>query len=95
MNAKKTWRIQELHGALAGPVLVQVVFMILTSMILDGGFCASIVVAAIVGHWLLVLWIVLRRRNALTKTDTLLIKTGFFLWLPIAFMVMLILQALT
>ncbi|MBN1673608.1 MAG: hypothetical protein JXR37_21355, partial [Kiritimatiellae bacterium] len=93
MNEKKTWRIQELHGALVTPFVIQIVFMILASMILDGGLCASIVMGAIIGHWLLVLWIALRRRNALTKADTVLIRSGFFFWLPVVFVVRIVLEA--
>jgi len=37
-----------------------------------------------VGYWLMVGWLALRRRNALTKADTLLIRSGFLLWLVIA-----------
>lgn len=92
MNEKKTWRIQELHGALVTPFVIQVVFMILASLVLDGGVCAGIVMGAIAGHWLLVLWIALRRRNALTKTDTVLIRSGFFFWLPVVFVVRVVLE---
>ena len=89
----QTWRIQELRGALVTPVVIQGVFMLLAGLILDDGTCGRIVMAAIVGHWLMVAWIALRRRNALTKTDTVLIRSGFFIWLPIAFVIMVVLEA--
>lgn len=94
MNVKKTWRIQELHGALAMPVAMQITFAILAGLILDDGTCGRIVMTAIGGHWLMVAWIALRRPNALTQADTLLIRWGFFLWLPIAVFVMLGLAAI-
>jgi len=94
MNEKTTWRTLELRGALLGPFVVQVLFMALSALILDGGFCASIVMAAIVGHWLMILWIALRRRNALTKLDTILIRVGFFVWLLIATLITIVLQAI-
>ena len=91
MNEKTTWRLEELHRALLFPVIVQVTLVVLSALLLDGGFSSRIVIAAVIGHWLLVFWIASRRRNALTKTDTVLIRLGFYLWLPVVFVLRVIL----
>jgi len=93
MNDKTTWRDLELRGALLGPFVVEIIFLAVSTLIFDGGICASIVMAAIVGHWLMVLWIALRRRKALTKIDVILIRAGFFIWLLIAALITIVLQA--
>ena len=75
--------MEELQGALVFPVVMQVIFGILSALVLDDGFFSRIVMAAMGGYWAHVVYIALRRRNALTETDTKLIRYGFFLWMLI------------
>jgi len=80
-------RLSDLHTALGYVVLLQVVILLFTAMILDGGYCGRVCGAAMVGYWLMVGWFAIRRRNALTKADVVLIRSGFLLWLGIAILV--------
>ena len=86
-GVKHTSRLSELQSPLGWVVLVQVVLLVISGLLLDGGYCSRICVGAMVGYWLMIGWLALRRRNALTKSDTILIRTGFFLWLSIALLV--------
>jgi len=88
-------RISELHTALGYVVLIQVVILMLTALLLDGGFCARICGAAMVGYWLMVGWFALRRRDALTKADVILIRSGFFIWVMLSIAVQIALEVFT
>ena len=90
-GAKQTSRLSQLQRPLGYLVAVQVALLLLTALLLDGGYCGQICLCAIVGYWLMVGWLAMRRRNALTKTDTILIRAGFFLWLAIATLVSIVL----
>jgi hypothetical protein len=59
----------------------------MTALLLDGGYCSAICEGAMVGYWLMVGWLAIRRRNALTAVDVVLIRSGFLLWLVIAVLV--------
>jgi hypothetical protein len=50
VSEKTTWRLEELRGALVIPVAVQIILLVFTSMLLDGGFTSPIVMAAAGGH---------------------------------------------
>ncbi len=91
-EAKQTFRLSELQSALGWVVLVQVVILMLTALLLDGGYCGRICGCAMGGYWLMLGWLALRRRNALTATDAVLIRYGFIIWLMIAFLVEMTLE---
>ena len=80
MNQPKTARLADMSGALGGSLLAQVCFLALTALILDGGMLASLCMAGMVGHWSLVAYFAVRRRNALTEVDQALMKVGFVLF---------------
>jgi len=85
MNAaRKTSRLSNLRGPFVFTVLLQVALLVFTSLILDGGQCARLCLAAIAGYWLMIWGITSRRRDALTKIDVTLIRLGFLLWILIA-----------
>jgi len=74
---------------------MQVVLLMLTGLLLDGGYCGRICGCATAGYWLMVGWLALRRRNALTKTDAVLIRSGPIIWLAIAVLVEIALEYLS
>jgi hypothetical protein len=84
---QQTFRLRELQTPLGWGLLGQGVLLVLSGMILDGGYCSLICLCAMVGYWLMVGWLAMRRRNALSSTDTVLIRAGFFLWLAVAVLV--------
>jgi len=90
--AKQTSRLRELQSTLGWGLLMQVVLLMLTALLLDGGYCGRICGCAMVGYWLMVGWLALRRRNALTKTDAVLIRSGSSIWLAIAVLVEIALE---
>jgi hypothetical protein len=73
-----------LRGGLVQPVIVQVVLLILSSSIFDGGFSSGLVMVGVISHWIVVALIALRRRNQLTRTDEILIRAGYVLWSALA-----------
>ena len=87
MNRKETYpkRLQQLHGALVQPVAIQVILVIVSALILDGGFCSGIVMVGVIAHWIVVGVIALRRRDNLSRTDETLIRVGYVLWSGLAF----------
>jgi hypothetical protein len=93
--AKQTSRLRELQSTLGWVLLMQVVLLMLTALLLDGGYCGRICGCAMVGYWLMVGWLALRRRNALTKADAVLIRSGSFIWLAIAVLVEIALEYLS
>jgi hypothetical protein len=92
IKAVLTSRLRELQNTLGWILLMQVALLILTSLLLDGGYCSRIFGCAMVGYWLMVGWLAFRRRNALTKTDAVLIRSGPFIWLAIAVLVQIALE---
>ena len=91
-DPEHTSRLSDLRTELRTLGLFQVVTMIFTGMILDGGYCGRIFGTAMVGYWLMVGWFAFRRRNALTKVDVVLIYSGSFLWLGIVISLQIALQ---
>lgn len=87
-------RIQHLRFALAANGALQFVLLAFTSLSFDGGYSGRICFQAIIGYWLTVAWIALRRREKLTPVDATLIRIGFILWLPTAITVNAILSEL-
>jgi hypothetical protein len=91
-ETKDISRLSELQSTLGWLVLVQVALLMLTGLFSDGGYSGRIFGCAIAGYWLMVGWVGLRRRNALTKTDRVLIRSGFFGWLVVSFLVQISLE---
>jgi hypothetical protein len=65
----------------AGPALkfgltVELVFLVLTVLMLDGGRSLQFFVVALIGHWLLIVLIVARRPLSPTKIDLICIRSG-------------------
>lgn len=89
---KPTSRLSEETSALGWVLLLQVILLLTSATLLDGGYVSGICGSAMVGYWLMVGLLALRRRNALTKADTILIRSGFFLWLVIAVVVCVTLE---
>jgi len=84
IEAKHTSRFTELLSTLGWVLLAQVVLLMLTGLLLDGGYCGRIYGCSMAGYWLMVGWLALCRRNTLTNTDTILVRSGFLIWLAIA-----------
>lgn len=84
MTEKKTFRLQELRRQLIIPVILQLLMLLLASLILDGGVILRLCTIAVIGHWITVLYLALRRRNKLTEVDTMLIRWGFLFFLVVA-----------
>jgi hypothetical protein len=66
--------------------MMQGVLVAFTAMIFDGGVCNRICIQAFAAYWMMVAWLCFRRGNRLTTGDVFLIRTGFFLWLPVTWM---------
>jgi hypothetical protein len=92
IEATGTSRLRELQSTLGWVLLMQIVLLMLTGLLLDGGYCARIWGCAMGGYWLMIGWLALRRRNTLTKTDVVLIRSGPFIWLAIAVLVQIALE---
>jgi hypothetical protein len=91
-EAKHTFRLSEVRNNLGWVLLLQIILLMTTATLLDGGYVSGICGSAMAGYWLMVGLLALRRRNALTKADTVLIRSGFFLWLVIAIVVCVALE---
>ena len=83
----KTWRIGELREPFVFSVVVQVCLITLSAFLLDDGALGRLFGTAMAGHWLWVAWLALRRRNHLTKIDTVMIRHGFFLWVVVTILI--------
>ena len=92
IEAKQPFRFGELQSTLGWILLMQVLLLMLTSLLLDGGYCSRICGCAMVGYWLMVGWLALRRGKTLTKTDAVLIRSGPCIWLAIAVLVEIALE---
>jgi hypothetical protein len=93
IEAKPELRLSDLYNSLGWVLLVQIVLLALTALLLDGGYSAVVCGSAMTGYWLMVGWLALRRRQALTKTDVILIRAGFVGWLIITFLVQIVLES--
>lgn len=80
MTQPKTARLADMRGAMCGSLLAQGCFLAFSALILDGGALAFLCMAGMVGHWSLVAYFAIRRRNALTEVDQALVKAGFVLF---------------
>jgi len=86
-DEERPLQLSHLHFTLAANGAIQFLVLAFTGLTLDGGFSSRMCFHALIGYWLLVGWIALRRREALTTMDAVLIRVGFVLWLPVAVMV--------
>jgi hypothetical protein len=86
-DEKRPLRLSHLQFALAANGAIQFLAVAFTSLALDGGFSGRICLHATTAYWLMVGWLALRPGKALTTVDGMLIRIGFFLWLPVAVMV--------
>jgi len=82
-KARKTQRFAEFKTALMVNGVVQFLVLATASMILDGGFIFCLVLIACLAYWLTVLWVGIRRPNALTGGDASMIRIGFVIYFPI------------
>lgn len=62
---------------------MQLLLVMLSGMLLDGGATFQLVALPAVGYWLVVLVILLRRAKTLTRLDTFLLKAGFIILLAV------------
>ncbi|MEI7730914.1 MAG: hypothetical protein WCO56_15170 [Verrucomicrobiota bacterium] len=67
-----------------GNLGLQFVLMLLASLILDGGFIASIVGFAAGAWWIAVAPILLRRPKTTSRGELLFLRIGFVLFLPLS-----------
>ena len=91
MTHKEHPDVQELFGgreplilALKSGVILQVFLFVLTALILDGGQIMRQFLVAMIGYWLGVALIALRRERAPTATDLLFIRYGSLVLLLLA-----------
>lgn len=66
--------------------IVSQLFMVgfVGSLIMDGGRSGGIMLVAALTHWIAFGIIAIRRPRALTPLDTIMIRVGFWLYLPVA-----------
>ena len=74
-------RLKDMWGDIKTSVVIQILLLVLTSIIMDGGRSFTFMLIPIVAHWIVFLLIAFRRRNHLTRGDTILIKAGFLIFL--------------
>lgn len=82
MNDKTTRSIRDVRGGFSIPVVGQVIFLILNLGTFDHGVSFKLCIAAVIAHWLIVGMIAVRRKNDITRFDAVIIRFGFFLFLP-------------
>ena len=66
-------------------IVAQLVVMLLLSLILDGGVLAALCFICIIGHWLTILFVRIRRGKNPTKTDLVMARSGFMLYWVLLF----------
>ncbi len=64
-------------------VVVQVVLFVLTALILDGGRSNKMCIVAMIGYWIVVAVMMIRRRTVPTRTDLLFLRYGMLALLAI------------
>lgn len=78
-----TWVAREYRLPLTLNVAVQVLLMMLSLTVLDGGFIARVLGLAAVGYWAGILLILLRRRQRPSRSDLLFARVGLVLSLVV------------
>ena len=81
---------RDAHEAARFAVVPQLLILLFSSLILDGGQIARFCGAAIVVHWIAAAIILIRRPRRPTPFDIILLRAGFFLILAVAFTVAII-----
>jgi hypothetical protein len=76
-----------LQSAIYSACIQQAIIMILAAMILDGGSIGQVCLYALLGFWGGVFVLRVRRREALTKMDLMLIRGGYILVCIISFFI--------
>jgi hypothetical protein len=79
--AATAWRSEDFVFAL----VQQAVLLLLTSLVLDGGFLFRVCLTAVTAHWIWIGTAVVRRRTSPTAWDIALVKFGFLLCLLLTF----------
>jgi hypothetical protein len=80
MSSDHPFTFRGMRRHLVQSLVIQAMLLILASLVLDGGFFASIVISGIIVHWLVVAIMAVRRSHALTLSDAILIRMGYVLW---------------
>jgi membrane protein YdbS with pleckstrin-like domain len=95
---KKTWRLDELDNILHLSIVLQICSLLVAAGMLEmfarGGMFFLVCLKAILGYWLMFLFLYKRRANSLTKVDAMLIRYGYLPWLPIAACIQMVLEIL-
>ncbi len=91
MTEQKPITIQDQEKWIVFNIGMEVCLLVFTGIVLDGGIAAGLLCPAILGHWVTIGFVALRRGGNLTKSDVALIQGGFFLyiWVVIAVWVVL------
>ncbi len=79
-DGAKTRRLDEVKKQIIRSAVVQVLVLGLTCLILDDGACFGIALFGVTAHWISAVVIVVRRKNALTQWDVVLLQAGFVLF---------------
>jgi hypothetical protein len=90
MKNMGTIRLVNMKGALLGPLVAQLLLLMLAALILDGGIIASFCMAGAVAHWVMVTYLAIRRRDALTRVDQILVRLGFVIFTVVAIVLVIL-----
>jgi len=82
-KAARTQRLDEFRTALLVNGLVQFLVLLVAGTITDLGYTSCLVLITALAYWLTVLWLRIRRPNALTEGDASMIRIGFVIYFPI------------
>jgi hypothetical protein len=85
MKDDKTYRINEVRGALLYPTFLCGLLLLLGAIALDGGMLARYGLASVGLHWAIAVYLYVRRRNCMTRGDVLLFQAGVVLYTPLLF----------
>jgi hypothetical protein len=77
-----TRSVRDIKGGFAIPIVGQVILLILNLGAFDHGVSLKFCIIAIITHWVIVGIIAIRRKNNITQFDAVIIRFGFFLFLP-------------
>jgi len=88
MTSKLNPKLDDAYGpAVKFALVVQVLLLLLSSMVLDGGHTVRIVAIAMLAFWAAALILILRNPRSAKKWDLIYIRAGFLAVLVLAWLI--------
>lgn len=94
MKECRTYRISGVRGAFLYPAFLCGLLILLGAIALDGGILARYGIVSVGLHWAVALYLLVRRKNSMTRCDVLLFQAGVVVYTPLLYLAKMLTRVL-